>query len=87
MHVHRHTYRQTSIGGFLLAVLELAIIAAFGYAIAAFISGSAIVAGGKLALIQELARLLRHVGSATSLVDRAARRRGRGAHRDKPQRP
>ena len=36
MHVHRHTYRQTSIGGFLVAV-QVAIIVAFGYAIAAFI--------------------------------------------------
>ena len=37
MHVHRHTYRQTSIGGLLLAAVQVAIIAVFGYAIAAFI--------------------------------------------------
>ena len=36
MHVHRHTYRQTSIGGFLVAV-QVAIIVALGCAIAAFI--------------------------------------------------
>ena len=37
MHVHRHTYRQTSIGGFLVAPVQVAIIVALGCAIAAFI--------------------------------------------------